>query len=361
MTSTGDELTTTILRMIANGNLGTNKTGLFAKLDDIIEEVGDEVNIKNIITSFLLPKSYIRKINDKFKSVHGYELEYIAYQITELGKTYLSNQSHDATPQSNLGYMVSLSVNNNQNYDKYINRLGQLIFQADAVLATHTPNQSGMIGFPTLSTEKFQQWKASSENIIKIICGVDSGYLANFKKETKRGEYRSCVDAGKGILSALKEDVETGLYDLPQSIARVSDVSTATVTSDTVSLKINSEIYKHIKTYLERGDYFHAVEESYKVVREKLREITNKEKASDIFNMNAENTKYHLQIFGKNAEPNTPESDFFRGVGYLNLTIQFLRNEKIHTLATHVDENLAIHYISLASLAYDLISRRVER
>lgn len=123
-----------------------------------------------------------------------------------------------------------------------------------------------------------------------------------------------------------------------------------------MTITIREEIYNHIKTYLEREDYFHAVEEAYKIVREKLREITGKEKASDIFNMNAESDKYHGDIFGKVAIPGTAESDFFRGIGYLNLTIQFLRNEKAHTLATTVDKNLALHYISLASLAYDLIS-----
>jgi hypothetical protein len=39
------------------------------------------------------------------------------------------------------------------------------------------------------------------------------------------------------------------------------------------------------------------------------------------------------------------------------MAIQKLRNEKAHTPANKIDKNLAIHYIVLASLAYDLISR----
>ena len=39
------------------------------------------------------------------------------------------------------------------------------------------------------------------------------------------------------------------------------------------------------------------------------------------------------------------------------MAIQMFRNEKAHTLAKQLDRNLAIHYISLASLAYELISR----
>jgi uncharacterized protein (TIGR02391 family) len=351
MTPRAEELAITILRIISEGNLGTDATGHFAKLDDIIEEIGDKNDTKNIIVSFLLPKKYIRKINDKFRAVHNHELEYTAYQITQLGKTYLNNQSSVVARPSNFG---NTALNN---LSQAVNRLDQLIAQADAVIATHTPNPPNMIGFATLSTEKFQQWKASSENIIKTICGPESNYYENFKKETKRGGHKSCVNAGKGILSALKDDIDAGLYPLPSPPVTMSDISAATVTSDTVSLKISEEVYSHIKKYLDTKDYFHAVEESYKVVRQKLREITGKEKASDVFNMNAESIKYHEQIFGGIAEPGSPESDFFRGIGYLNLTIQFLRNEKIHILATPVDENLAIHYISLASLAYDLISR----
>lgn len=40
------------------------------------------------------------------------------------------------------------------------------------------------------------------------------------------------------------------------------------------------------------------------------------------------------------------------------MAIQKLRNEKAHTPATRIDKNLAIHYIVLASLAYDLIDRK---
>jgi uncharacterized protein (TIGR02391 family) len=129
------------------------------------------------------------------------------------------------------------------------------------------------------------------------------------------------------------------------------------VTNDQISIKIRDEIYQHIGIYMETEDYFHAVEEAYKVVRHKLLGITTKEKATDIFSMNAESKKYHKAIFGKTVIADSPEEDFFRGVGYLNLAIQFLRNEKSHSLATTLDKNLALHYISLASLAYDLITK----
>jgi len=61
-------------------------------------------------------------------------------------------------------------------------------------------------------------------------------------------------------------------------------------------------------------------------------------------------------IFGHEAT-NESEKNFFEGVKFLHMAIQFLRNEKAHTPAKSMNKNLAIHYISLASLAYDLISR----
>lgn len=139
--------------------------------------------------------------------------------------------------------------------------------------------------------------------------------------------------------------------------AQIDEMPLAVIDNDFISLQINKEVYNHIKQYLETEDYFHAVDEAYKLVREKLREITGNEKATEVFNMNAENKKYFTQLFGKPDGSTQAEKDFFRGVGYLNLTIQFLRDEKAHTLATPLERNLAIHYISLASLAYDLITR----
>ncbi|MBQ1028960.1 TIGR02391 family protein [Micromonospora sp. C97] len=133
----------------------------------------------------------------------------------------------------------------------------------------------------------------------------------------------------------------------------------ATVSKNKIQIEIHGDIYNHIGKYLATGDYFHAVEESYKLVRGKLREITGKEKASDVFNNSAQNIAHYEALFGKATPANDAEADFFRGIGYLHLGVQHLRNEKAHTPATPLEPNLAVHYISLASLAYDLITRYV--
>ena len=237
-----------------------------------------------------------------------------------------------------------------------LDRLNELIESAN-YLASTQQKTTGIVGPSTVNSQDYQRWRTSAENLVLAICGSSSVYRSNFINAAKPSAYAKNVTAGNGVLLAIKDDVVNGYLTPIVTDSSPSIVSTATIESASVNLQLSSAVYSHIAQYLDKEDYFHAVEEAYKVVREKLREVTGEEKASDIFNANAESNKYHEVIFGKTAESGTPESDFFRGVGYLNLAIQFLRNEKSHTLATTLDKNLAIHYISLASLAYDLISR----
>jgi len=158
------------------------------------------------------------------------------------------------------------------------------------------------------------------------------------------------MDRARAVAGRLAESAKRPADTPPSSVSFTTE---ATVTNNKIQIEIHEDIYAHISRYLETEDNFHAVEESYKVVREALREKTGSEKATDAFkpdNIPA--------LFGH--EPSgQAEKDFFDGVKYLNMAIQFLRNEKSHTLATSMERNLALHYISLASLAYDLITRYV--
>lgn len=151
-----------------------------------------------------------------------------------------------------------------------------------------------------------------------------------------------------------------GLEKIAHNLMSKLEIKTASINENHITIEIRPEIYKHIKQYLDTEDYFHAVEEAYKVVRDKLKTLTTKERATDVFGENALNKNYHNQLFGSVAEERTPESNFHRGIGYLHLAVQFWRNEKAHSLSKGLDKNTTIHYISLASLAYSLISRGTE-
>jgi len=131
-----------------------------------------------------------------------------------------------------------------------------------------------------------------------------------------------------------------------------SDYNEASILDNQISIILQTEVFSHVKKLLNDGHYFNAVEEAYKIVREKLRLITGKEKANDAFRKSN-----YTKIFGHEPKDDA-EKDFFEGVKFLHMAIQKLRNEKAHTPAREMDKNLAIHYIVLASLAYSLINRK---
>ena len=131
-----------------------------------------------------------------------------------------------------------------------------------------------------------------------------------------------------------------------------TNVDIITLENNQIILYINTELYNHISEFLENEDYFHAVEEAYKFVREKLKELTWEEKATEVFKKE-ENIE---KIFGQKPN-NSVQEDFVKGVKFIHMWVQYLRNEKVHSLAKKIDKNEALHYIALASLAYELISK----
>lgn len=135
-------------------------------------------------------------------------------------------------------------------------------------------------------------------------------------------------------------------------ISKKENNAKASFKNGNISIKLQKEIFDHVQELLNDGHYFNAVEEAYKIVRKKLKDITQKERATEAFN-----TENYEAIFGHQPIDDV-EKDFFEGVKFLHMAIQFLRNEKAHTPAQKLDKNLAIHYIALASLAYDLINRK---
>lgn len=139
---------------------------------------------------------------------------------------------------------------------------------------------------------------------------------------------------------------------LSGSLDKETSKSKAAFKNGNINITLQKDIFDHVQNLLNDGHYFNAVEESYKIVRKKLKDITGKEKATDAFT-----EINYTKIFGHTPIDDT-EKDFFDGIKFLHMSIQFLRNEKAHTPAKNLDKNLAIHYISLASLAYDLINRK---
>ena len=170
-----------------------------------------------------------------------------------------------------------------------------------------------------------------------------NSFLNNSRGSTIPKDYKSFnVIKYEPIFKLKNKDINFSNFDY-------SINNQASFEVDTITIKINEKILKHVKTLLESSHYSNAVEEAYKIVRKKLKSITGKEKAHEGFQKNN-----YEKIFGREPRDDA-ELDFFEGVKFLHMAIQKLRNEKAHTPAKNIDKNLAIHYIVLASLAYDLI------
>jgi uncharacterized protein (TIGR02391 family) len=187
-------------------------------------------------------------------------------------------------------------------------------------------------GFWTVADDKLV-----GKSILKLIEYIENQILIQNLK---------IYDFSENLIKKGKE-IGQKLFGEDMSIEKISE---ANFLDNTISIVLQKEVFDHVKTLLNSGHYFNAVEESYKIVREKLKSITGEEQAHKAFK--EDNCE---KIFGHEPQ-NDAEKDFFEGVKYLHMAIQNLRNEKAHTPAQELDKNLAIHYIVLASLAYDLIN-----
>lgn len=138
--------------------------------------------------------------------------------------------------------------------------------------------------------------KTVGNSILKLIEYIENQIIID---NLKRADFPvERIDAGKSM----------GIKLLGAKPSKKENKSQATFKNGNINIGLQKEIFDHVQKLLNDGHYFNAVEEAYKVVRKKLKEVSGKEKA--------------------------------------------------HTPARDLDKNLAIHYIALASLSYDLINRK---
>lgn len=122
------------------------------------------------------------------------------------------------------------------------------------------------------------------------------------------------------------------------------------INQNIISVKINKDLYRHIKRYLETNDYYHAVEEAYKRVRKTLNDKLGSEKATEAFSEQNCNT-----ILNCDYKRGSINGDLYDAIKYLHMSVQFFRNVYSHQEAHDIDKNYALQSISLASLALDLL------
>jgi uncharacterized protein (TIGR02391 family) len=111
---------------------------------------------------------------------------------------------------------------------------------------------------------------------------------------------------------------------------------------------IHPTIIKKCGPLYEATAYAEAVEKSFKIVRDRLRELTGYETGSDAFGNG------QLHIHGAAAEH--VSKDFNQAVKFLTMAIDMFRNEKAHTVDGNIFEPTRAHqYLSLSSLALSLL------
>jgi len=133
-----------------------------------------------------------------------------------------------------------------------------------------------------------------------------------------------------------------------EAVALGADIEAIKLVQDFPRALLHAAIISRCETLILSGHYPEAVEASFKVVRDRLRQLTTFEKGSDAFG------KSKLHIKGAMA-PNVDE-DFNSAVKFLTMAIDMFRNEKAHTAEVGVDTAAkALQYLILSSLAMRLL------
>ena len=111
---------------------------------------------------------------------------------------------------------------------------------------------------------------------------------------------------------------------------------------------LHPEIQSKCEALYSEGHLAEAVEKSFKVVKDKLRDLTGHEKGSDAFGT----AKLHI----KGAAAPNVDSDFNQGAKFLMMAIDMFRNEKSHTSNAKITDPVRAHqYLMVSSLAMSLL------
>jgi hypothetical protein len=93
-------------------------------------------------------------------------------------------------------------------------RVEALISKGESALATHRPNSPGVIGFPTLDSGAFTEWRTQAVAFLTELLGSEHPYTLNFNEQVQRG-FRGSAEAGIGILKAVSQDLASGHVEIP--------------------------------------------------------------------------------------------------------------------------------------------------
>jgi uncharacterized protein (TIGR02391 family) len=190
----------------------------------------------------------------------------------------------------------------------------------------------------------FATWRNATLRALQAVYGGND-IAQEFADATETMEHPS----PQTTFEVRKSAVRRGIQQLEDLIRRLELIPSES--QDIAGIKsLHPDIYSRCRALYASGQYSEAVEKSFKVVRARLRTLTNFERGSEAFG------KGRLYIEGSTA-PHA-DADFQDGVKFLTMAIDSFRNEKVHTADGNISEPLrAYEYLRLSSLAMHLLAR----
>lgn len=202
--------------------------------------------------------------------------------------------------------------------------------------------------------DNYKSWHTQTELLLRDILGEKAGEVREF--HLLSGKYGAVISPNPNINA--KRRTEAYFRNLNKcrslliGILEFLKSKKVSNTEKPISTQALGNLHKNVKQKCSKlytdGHYPEAVEKSFKVVRDRLRELTTYETGSEAFG------KGGLYIKGASAE--NVDNDFQSAVKFLTMAIDRFRNEKSHTSDGNINDPVrAYEYLTLSSLAMRLL------
>lgn len=201
----------------------------------------------------------------------------------------------------------------------------------------------------------YKAWHMQTELLLKKIFGKEADEVKEFHRldeqahvvlagkaeENRRRDteaYSRGLKKGRSLLSGMLEFLKTSADD---------DTNTKPVDMGLLDA-LHTEVKKKCSGLYLGKHYSDAVEKGFKVVRDRLRELTTFEKGTDAFGRGG--------LYVNGATNKYVDKDFQEAVKFLTMAIDQFRNEKVHTSDGNIEDPVrAYEYLTLSSLAMHLL------
>ena len=200
-----------------------------------------------------------------------------------------------------------------------------------------------LVGVPPTSP-KYLMWRNRAEAFIG----------KNYDDKTGR-VFQKCLRATRVFRS--QQDLQIDFNQRLESVVEFFDELSSTppnikrdagaVSAGTLN-SLHPTLVNKCSSLYSKGEYVEAVEKGFKVVKDRLRELTGFESGSDAFGRG--------KLYINGAAAKNVDSDFQQASKFLTMAIDSFRNEKSHTSDGKIDNPIrAYEYLATSSLAMHLL------